>query len=72
MEASGHAVTYSDVVLTLSPEEAKKLRRTCYYNLTVRDRFVTNPNGGIDKAEQLCNFLSELGNKLAALGVERF
>lgn len=60
------------VTIELSGEEAKKLRRMCYYNKTVAKKFRTNPAGGQRKADDLLAFMSGLGSKLKANGVERF
>ena len=60
------------VTITLSGDEAKKLRRVCYYNKTVSARFVNNPNGGRRKGEDILAFMTSLGNSLKKQGVERF
>lgn len=39
-----------DITIVLSEREAKMLRRMCYYNLTVRDKFTAHPCGGETKA----------------------
>lgn len=60
------------VTITLSGEEAKKLRRVCYYNKTVAQKFKSNPNGGSRKADDILAFMTGLGNGLKKQGVERF
>jgi hypothetical protein len=62
----------SSVTLTLSHEEAKKLRRVCYYNKSVSRKYRDNPAGGRRKAEDIDAFMGSLGNSLKAQGVERF
>jgi hypothetical protein len=61
-----------DITIVLSEKEAMMLRRMCYYNLTVRDKFTANPCGGQDKAQALYNFMCELGDTLKAHGIERY
>ena len=66
------APVITDVTLTLNAEEAKMLRRTCYYNLTVGERYAGNPVGSSAKGAAVSNFLSGLGNTLKAHGVDRY
>lgn len=61
-----------NITLTLTGEEAKKLRRVCYYNKTVAKKFAENEIGGQRKADDLLSFMSSLGNGLKLKGVERF
>lgn len=61
-----------DVTITLSHEEAKKLRRVMYYNKTVASKFSVNQNGGRRKADDINVFMGSLGNKLKAQGVDRY
>lgn len=60
------------VTLTLSADEASKLRRIMYYNKTVARKFRDNPNGGVRKSQDILAFATSLGNNLKAKGVERF
>ena len=60
------------VTLTLSVEDAKKLRRMCYYNKTVSKKFKGNLYGGSRKADDINAFMVSLGNGLKAKGIERF
>lgn len=62
----------SEVTLKLTPSEAQKLRRVCYYNKTVARKYRDNPVGGRRKAEDIDAFMGSLGNQLKAQGVERF
>ena len=60
------------VTISLTGEEAKKLRRVCYYNKTVAQKFKSNQNGGSRKADDILAFMTSLGNSLKKQGVERF
>lgn len=60
------------ITITLSAEEATKLRRVCYYNKTVSRKFRDNANGGYRKAQDIDAFMGSLGNSLKAQGVDRF
>lgn len=62
----------NSVTIQLSADEAKKLRRVCYYNHTVAEKFRGNPNGGRRKGDDILAFMSSLGNSLKKQGVERF
>lgn len=62
----------NSIKLTLTPEEASMLRRVCYYNLTVADKFAGNPNGGHRKSYAVKSFMNSLGNSLKAKGIDRF
>ena len=66
------APVITDVTLTLSPEEAKMLRRVCYYNLTVGEKYSDNPVGGEAKGSAVSNFLYGLGTMLKSYGVDRY
>ena len=63
-----------NVVVTLTAEEAKKLRRVCYFNITVADKEDDSDRGRecAGRGTQLRFFLNDLGNSLKAKGVERF
>lgn len=61
-----------DVTITMSHAEAMKLRRACYYNITVGKKFADNPVGGSAKGQEMKVFLDSLGNALKDKGVERF
>lgn len=60
------------VTITLSGEEAKKLRRVCYYNKTVAAKFRSNQAGGPRKADDILAFMSSLGNSLKSKGIDRY
>jgi hypothetical protein len=60
------------VTIELTGEEAKKLRRVCYYNKTVAQKFRGNEAGGPRKADDILAFMSSLGNSLKSKGIERF
>lgn len=66
------SVKVNGVNLNLSPSEASILRRVCYYNLTVADKFSHNPNGGYRKADEVKAFMTSLGNALKGQGIDRF
>jgi len=56
--------------ISLAVEEAKKLRRVCYYNKTVGAKVaenVSSSNGDIVK-----DFMHSLGNALKYQGIDRF
>jgi len=63
-----------NVVVTLTAEEAKKLRRVCYFNITVADKENDSDRGRAcdGRGTLLRSFLNDLGNSLKAKGVERF
>jgi len=63
-----------NVVVTLTAEEAKKLRRVCYFNITVADKENDSDRGQAcdGRGILLRSFLNDLGNNLKAKGVERF
>lgn len=61
-----------NVVITLTHDEAMKLRRVCYYNKTISQKFAGNPSGGRTKASAIDIFLNDLGNSLKRKNVERF
>ena len=59
--------------ITLSAEEAKKLRRVCYYNKTVSKKFKTNAVAGNPrKADDINAFMVSLGEGLKGKGIERY
>jgi hypothetical protein len=60
------------VTLSLTHDEAMKLRRTCYYNITVGEKYANNSIGGEAKGSAVRDFLNDLGNALKANGIERF
>lgn len=60
------------VSLKLSEAEAQMLRRVCYYNLTVADKFAGNPKGGHRKSNDIRAFMGSLGNSLKAQGIDRY
>ena len=61
-----------NVLVTLTAEEAKKLRRVCYFNLTVAEKEAGSDRGTPGRGDILRSFLDDLGNSLKAKGVERF
>jgi hypothetical protein len=61
------------ISITLSAEEAKKLRRVCYYNKTVSKKFKTNAAAGNPrKADDINAFMVSLGEGLKGKGIERY
>jgi hypothetical protein len=62
----------SSVTIKLSADEAKVLRRVCYYNKTVAAKFRDNPTGGYSKSHAVDGFLNSLGTKLKDSGIDRF
>lgn len=61
-----------NITIELTPDEASKLRRACYYNKTVARKYAGNPKGSARKASYLDAFMGSLGNSLKDRGVERF
>lgn len=63
-----------NIVVTLSAEEAKKLRRVCYFNKTVGAKEADSDRGRamVGRGLVLDNFLNDLGNSLKSRGVERY
>jgi len=61
-----------DITITLTPTEASKLRRVCYYNKTVAGKFSGNRNGGWRKSQDIDAFMASLGNSLKGKGVDRY
>ena len=61
----------SKITIELTAEEASKLRRVCYYNLTVQDKMTSGAHGYL-KAKTIKNFMSDLGNALKDRGIDRF
>lgn len=59
------------ITIELTADEASKLRRVCYYNLTVQDKMASGVHG-YPKAKAIKNFMSDLGNALKARGIDRF
>ena len=61
------------ISMTFSKEEAKKLRRVCYYNKTVSKKFKSNVvAGGPRKADDINAFMVSLGEGLKGKGIERY
>ena len=61
------------VDIHLSSSEAEMLRRVCYYNITVGNKFSANRvAGGYRKGQEITAFMTSLGNKLKAEGIARF
>jgi hypothetical protein len=60
------------ITVTLDAAEASKLRRVCYYNKTVGQKYAGNPVGGSWKGSIITEFLGDLGSALKAANVERF
>jgi hypothetical protein len=58
------------IILTLTKEEAEKLRRACYFNLTIRDRVAAT--SGETQGVTMYEFLNDLGNALKARGIKRW
>jgi hypothetical protein len=70
--AATTVLTPQTITIDMNLEEAQKLRRVCYYNLTVGERFTDNPNGGVEKGEAVKTFMGTLGNSLRAALIDRF
>ena len=61
------------VNITLTQEEANKLRRVCYYNKTVSSKFKGNKKAGSPrKADDINAFMVSLGEGLKKQGIERY
>ena len=60
----------SNVTITLSEEEAAKLRRACNFNVTIKDR--VSANSGDRDGWSMYHLLDELGNKLKSQGIKRW
>jgi len=58
------------VTVFLSVEDAKKLRRVCYYNKTVGAKIAENVASST--AVVVKDFMNSLGNALKNQGIERF
>jgi hypothetical protein len=70
--AATTVLTPQTITVDMSLEEAQKLRRICYYNLTVGACFTNNPNGGVERGEAVKTFMGILGGSLKTAGVNRF
>ena len=73
MRVKKNGWTTEKVTVEMTPEEAEKLRRACYFNRTIQDR-ISAGNGGqaVRDGWSMYHFLNDLGNTLKGSGIKRW